>query len=345
MRHFLCCLFLFKSFLLADSKLLNKLLNFPEFRYVKVKSRPCSDQRKCTTTSCSVSKYVKNGFIDVLGIKETNTDYSGSSQQVWSEIYSKTNSKEMTSFISGIHFSVSVHISRNYFQFFMWHLPNPNVYHKRFKKEYKDNFLNLLKTVESSILSLNNDNIIFISKNIDKKGEKMSHRLRFFVLYNLFIKKIKKQIQNERENNSNDKTFRSNDEANRSNQRECSPNDTNNNSIPSINKNRYKSMNFNEILKIIDCVDCDKCKILGNLQFEGLKQALRILKGRKISTNDLIYLLAFYKKIAQTKEDILYLENLVESWVYELVNYANVIGYLAMILIFIKVIFLYQKQK
>ena len=45
-----------------------------------------------------------------------------------------------------------------------------------------------------------------------------------------------------------------------------------------------------EIFRVLDCVDCNKCKVYGKMQFLGINVALRILmeKGTNISRNEFI---------------------------------------------------------
>lgn len=67
--------------------------------------------------------------------------------------------------------------------------------------------------------------------------------------------------------------------------------------------------NINKIIDEISCLDCNKCKVLGTLQFEGLKACILKSNGKKLTKYQFIYLFLFYKKILRTLRYIYYLEN------------------------------------
>lgn len=68
------------------------------------------------------------------------------------------------------------------------------------------------------------------------------------------------------------------------------------------------------IIREISCIDCDKCKVLGTLQFEGLKACILKSNGELLSKYQKIYLILFYKKILRTLSYVYYLEKGISNY-------------------------------
>lgn len=66
--------------------------------------------------------------------------------------------------------------------------------------------------------------------------------------------------------------------------------------------------NIEIIIKEISCIDCNKCKVLGTLQFEGFKACILKSNDEYLTKHQFIYLVLFYKKILRTLRYIMYLE-------------------------------------
>ncbi|KAF9764979.1 Endoplasmic reticulum oxidoreductin-2 [Nosema granulosis] len=290
------------------------IMKYKMFREIKTRTKFCKEQTKCTLRSCSSSSFLRNGYVSIQNLKETYTGYNG--RFVWKKLYKICeNEKDLLDFVSGIHFSVTVHIARNYSRLLRWYLPNPKLFRRKHKSKYERNFQKLLKFVKSAVFNKKSVKVTACCKKRclcrQKGGSIISRKcfkeFGFFVFHRLLLERTLQKDQ-------------------------------------TLQKGIFVRgggliKKIKKILSLIDCLECDKCKILGNLQFEGLKEACR----EKISKEGFVYLVLFYRKLCQTSLDVEYLRSL-ENWIgYHFVDYADYLIYLILIFLFIKTILFVRK--
>lgn len=98
---------------------------------------------KCGLLSCLVRRHSIFGekYINLLEVREAYTGYRNRSAEVWRRIGEVAREDRLLSvLLSGIHYSVSTHISSFYRRFFTTYIPNPSLFLRRFSNSYRMNF-------------------------------------------------------------------------------------------------------------------------------------------------------------------------------------------------------------
>lgn len=262
------------------------LEKYKQFRFVKSRTKPCRNLKRCSLKSCALPS---NGMIDIRELKETNTGYKGKAK--WMEIYKTCSTPELRRLVSGIHFSISVHIAKNYFKFLWWYLPNPLYLRKKYKEEHEANFFELYEFVKAAVLKED-----AVHLNLED--------FEFFLIQREILSSLSPS------------------------QRWTKP--------------RVYLSDLRKILDLINCLDCDKCRILGNIQFEGLKEAVKALGGKRISKDGFIYLALFFRKLSRTVLDIPNLK--MNIFLSSFLWYFDYFVYLVLICIFMRLIQFFYSQ-
>ncbi|KAM0675137.1 endoplasmic oxidoreductin-1 [Gurleya vavrai] len=191
----------------------------------------------------------KGSRIDLRKVLPDYTGYKNGAREIWQNIY--RISGDLKDLVSGIHFSVTVHKSKNFLKKDGKYLSNYGLYLLRYKREYKDNLFWLYIVVRSAVMKIKMERLKMIRNILKTQGDIKNVRWDLmWKNYEYFFK----------------------------------------------NSDLY-----------LDCIECGTCKLWGKIQFYGLKTAIDILKGVKISKEDIIILMNFFGKLS----DVL---NAVESF-------------------------------
>lgn len=98
---------------------------------------------RCGLLSCMVGRQSIFGeeCINLLEVGEGYTGYSAGSADVWRRMAEIAQDDPLVSAVlSGVHYSVSTHISAFYKRLLGMHLPNPRLFMKRYRNLYRMNF-------------------------------------------------------------------------------------------------------------------------------------------------------------------------------------------------------------
>lgn len=247
---------------------------------------------KCTMSSCAVPQMNfqgKNGVIDLLKYRESYSPYTAGSSLVWKDIYNEAvKNNLLRKLISGLHFSVTTHISAFYTSIFTYYFSNPLIYQKRFEKEYQSNFFLLYSLIRVSIANLK-----YNPSDIPKDELALSNQLHDIILnenldYQLYG-------QNSGTQQSQHVSFNhigsQKDSSESTNEQEILLR-----GIPKIDKNLIEMMN--KIIRNIACLNCQKCKLWGTIQAKGIKAMIKSLNNMPLYPNDVICLINVFRRLS-----------------------------------------------
>lgn len=185
--------------------------------------------------------------------------YKKNAAEIWDGIYSIADgNKTLTRLISGIHYSITLHIAIYYKYSCGKYWSNPCFYYEKMNHEYYNNLIFAFKVVKYALTSLE-DAQFKCSLELPEDDAKK-------------LKKFKKLIQKI------------------------------NGELPnSFEHIEYKGK-MASIKKLLNCIECDMCKLWGKIQFNGLETALDMIAGikSKITGNELIMLLNLYFKLSSS---------------------------------------------
>lgn len=260
------------------------------------------DAKKCGLTSCSAPRIKfqgEDGYIDLLAVKESFSTVSsnGSSATIWKNLYSLVEDHEpMKRLLSGLHYSVTTHLSYNHTKIFNFYFSNPLLFKKRYNKEYKDNFYYLYTIIRSAVATL------FINE-----GE-ITEPTR------IFSKRIRRLISKERRLNNSDVVYQNVDinmkslidtkhtkdieYSSKDLPREYSSTDEFIDGLPKIDKSFIDVTN--QMVKYVSCLECEKCKLWGTIQVKGIKSAIKALNGMPLFKNEAIFLVNLFRQLSIT---------------------------------------------
>ncbi|KAM0685862.1 endoplasmic oxidoreductin-1, partial [Conglomerata obtusa] len=182
---------------------------------------------------------------------------------IWFKIHELVQENpDLKDILSGIHFSITMHICKFYYQNGDNFEPNLVLYKRKRKNEYIENLYYAYAVIRNAICFYKDD-ILKSSTALKKKERKLIHS---------FLDAIYK--------------------------------------VSPININKFiklKSLsNINKIINISNYIKCDKCRLWGKLQFNGLKTAFLMHAGNydniKFSVEDLIYLLHLFNILASSMQ-------------------------------------------
>ena len=261
---------------------LKNLVNTPCFSKIRINlDEPCKEiklMKKCQYNTCVVPRFDyseeknickvgkpknnkcedDNDEKDAIGVdlKQADQTYSGykdGASEIWNKIYNSSDGYPLiTKLISGIHFSITVHISVYYKFVVKEYMCNPLLYFQKFKSEYYENLKFTLNFVRYAVGSLDKDHykcsLMLSSHEMGLIGNVIEHARKT--------------------------------------------------SGPSIRLMHYNNV-FDRISELLNCIECDKCKLWGKIQFNGLKVAMDIISGKKkhLGGNELVYIIQLSNKL------------------------------------------------
>lgn len=137
---------------------LRNLASTDKFSLVEVNlSKPCKfkvemcNQKGCDVTTVPGSE-IRGPLIDLRSIPESYSPHGNGSSQIWKIVYDiASENKLLRTLLSGLHFSITIHISSFFFSVLGGFVPNSLYYLTRYKKDYRDNLYVLYIYIRASI--------------------------------------------------------------------------------------------------------------------------------------------------------------------------------------------------
>jgi ERO1-like protein alpha len=264
---------------------------------------------KCSQITCAVPQIKfqgKDGYIDLLSVKESFSNKSSKSGPiVWNEMYklSKDNDS-VRKLLSGLHFSVSTHLSAFHTKLFNRFFSHPLLFKKRFKREYKENFLFLYNIVKLGVANLSSN-----QGEVSEEAKEFSLKLRRIITdemeekakISLYQKSTNKKSLLEKDNNVDIEHL---SESKISNANEI---DEFLESLPKFDSSVIDILN--QFPKHVACLECEKCKLWGTIQVKGLKGAIKSINGHHLYKNEVIFLINLLRQLSITMIESRRLEN------------------------------------
>lgn len=256
---------------------------------------------KCAASSCTVPKLKfqgKDGYIDLRTVKESYSPTATGGSEVWKELYNLVKDNEqLEPLLSGLHFSVTTHLAAYHTNILGYYFSNPLLFKKKFRRDYKENFLQLYAIVRTAVATLSEN-----SGEISEPAKRLANRLRRIILKEIEMKKhtmtyhgistdkkalLEKSKVKDVENMDNDLI------AEDQNSSESVMNHT-------VKIDRKEIDVINEMAKELACLQCEKCKLWGTIQVKGIKSAIKALNGMPLFSNEVIYLVNLFEKLSDT---------------------------------------------
>lgn len=103
---------------------------------------------------------------------------------------------------------------------------------------------------------------------------------------------------------------------------------------------------FKEILKLLDCVDCKKCKVYGKMQVLGMGVALRILmqKSGDLMRNEMVAFINTMNKWTQSVEIMYEMHELMQAEHNSQFLYITGL-YVCMVVILVRIMWYLKEEK
>lgn len=262
--------------------------------------------KKCSQTSCTVHQIEfqgKEGYIDLLSVKESYSKVSNkkgsNSSIIWKEIYKLGDDNEMIrKMISGLHYSVTTHLSAFHTKLFNSYYSHPLLFRKRVKREYKDNYVLLYKIVKLAVANLSTMN----ADEIPESAKKFSFKLRRALSDERYKKKRNNSLYQNNKGGKKSLLEKDNliDVEQKGESAFIEPSSTEDfkESLPRIDASVIDILN--QFPKHLACLECQKCKLWGTIQVKGLKAAVKALNGLHLYKNEVIFLINLFRQLSIT---------------------------------------------
>jgi len=229
---------------------------------------------KCNALSCSISSVPfksKNGFIDLLKTRESYSQHSDDGALVWSHIYDYLkNHQDILRLVSGLHYSVTTHISAFHTPIFGFYFNDPRYFRKRFREDYQKNYEELYRLYVTAMAE--------IEELLD--GEMENLPKEFFSLIGE-AKKYKSHTLPWSKEAEQKPTFSK--------------------SIAFSGQEPIAVLS--ELAKMLGCLKCQKCRLWGTIQVKGIRAAVKILHRAPLTRNDLICFVNGFRRLSVTERE------------------------------------------
>lgn len=266
------------------------------------------ETEKCHLASCVVPQMElqgKDGVIDLLKIRESYSPASKGSSRVWMDIYDIVKDDDlMKKIVSGLHFSVTTHLSAFHTKIFNVHFSNPLIYQRRFKQEYKENFLFLYSMVRAAVANLEHN-----KGDVPVRVRKFSRMLRKAMIREKRARESKilsgMGISEQKPSLAIEHKVRRESFDDIENDIDSQIVETESSSVlddlPKVSKNTIETVN--EIVKCVACLSCQQCRLWGTIQTKGLKAAIKSLNEIPLYKNDVIFLINVFRRLSVSVEE------------------------------------------
>lgn len=268
---------------------LKKLVQSKCFSKIKINlDKPCTTLnllKKCKFNACLVPRtnineekdLCKSGIVfnnkcifkddhdqEAIGVnleiaQQIYSGYKKGAAEIWNEIYKTAQGNEILSkMISGVHYSIMIHMSIFYKYIFNEYWSNPLLYSHKRNETYYQNLLFAYTMVIKAIKRLNN-NYFKCSLQLDGNDQKI-------------LKDLIEQVQGQDYD------------------------------LPTGLRLGDYQKKFKKIFDILNCIECDKCKLWGMIQFDGVKTALDIISGKttQLKGRELVNLFQLFNKLGSS---------------------------------------------
>lgn len=202
----------------------------------------------CNSKLCRVesrrngSRIFKGFQVDLRHVPEGYSQNAQNASLVWKRLYElSSKNKFLQTLLSGLHFSITIHVSFYFTSLHGIYIPNSIHYFQRYRKKYKTNMYILYLYVRSSVYIIGKGDTFVKARTL---GGHTSHDPQADV----------KQI-----------------------------------------------LRLREMLSVVNCLSCGRCKVWGKVQLQGLIAATKIhlhTDARLLSKNELICLVRLFHKLS-----------------------------------------------
>lgn len=197
--------------------------------------------------------------VNLTRAKQIYSGYKNNAADIWYGIYDIAKCNEsLWRMISGIHYSITLHIAVYYKYSMFRYWSNPVFFYKKKNSEHYQNLVFAFKVVKYALSKLEG---VQLACSLElPRGD-----LKKLMMLKKLIKSLNGKLPN------------------------------------SFVLLDYEE-EMNEIKKLLNCIECDMCKLWGKIQFNGLETALDVISGNKsdITGNELIMLLNLYAKLSSS---------------------------------------------
>lgn len=226
-------------------------MNLNERCPIDAAASACSSKLCRVESRRSRSRLVRGPQVDLRCVPEGYSSNTQNASFVWKRLYElASKDRFLLRLLSGLHFSITIHVSSFFTYFHGIYIPNSIHYFQRYKREYKTNMYILYLYVRSSVYILD-------------KGD-------------AFVKT-----------------------------RSCNGHADSRADVKQV-------LRLREMLSAVNCLSCDRCKVWGKVQLQGLIAATKIhmsMNARLLSKNELICLVRLFHKLSTSIVEMKKLES------------------------------------
>lgn len=250
--------------------------------------------QECSLDSCKSEnfKMTTDGTysIDLLKVPEVNTNYKEGASEIWNKLEAVTDASLYQKLLSGVHFSVSTHISAFYKRVYFRYRTNYSYYKRMCIEKYKKKFVFAYQFMLAALTRLNNERLSIRSNefNVSRKGSAfrlteeiflIQKKLKECNLYEYTFPEFKKElVKKVRKMSLYSKPDTSQNE----------PGDGDEGQRTHFHLSKILD-SFDAALSIIPCMNCQRCHLWSKIQFIGLKAATKLLfTPEKLSKEEII---------------------------------------------------------
>jgi len=262
--------------------------------------------KKCTLSSCNVPRIKfegSDGYIDLSTVIESYSSTSRGGSAVWARIYSLIRNNDILErAVSGLHFSVTTHIASKHTVILGRYFSNPLLFRRRYRKEYKDNFLYLYMLVREAVAKLERNGgeipapTMALSRSVRRlmrmEFEQMKQKVPLLETggRSLLDQNRLKDVENLEDGGIAEQS--STDE------------------FMGMQVGKEHLETLNEMVKEVGCLECQKCKLWGTIQVKGIKSAVKVLNGMPLFKNEVIFLVNLMRQLSYTMAESRRLEDI-----------------------------------
>lgn len=268
----------FRKYNAICHKLLTQIVSTDKFSLVNIDmTTPCRfNVKRCDSQHCRVlrkqNKKHLRSVVDLRSIPEAYSPHHSNSVAIWRMLYDLTSRNALlTKMLSGLHFSITVHISAFFSPFLGTFIPNSSHYCRRYKSEYKENLYALYVYVASAIH-------ILAAKGVPDVLALKTCVVPFSVAFKVSDTRIAV---------------------------------------------------LREMLDVINCLDCDRCRLWAKVQVQGLIVATNVHMGRDVQPGmDIVCLMRLFHALSTSIAQIRRLESFAYRYVSMLMIHKTEMLYL-----------------
>ena len=226
------------------------------------RSRKCSagSGQMCSRSRCTLrqkhDEQLGGPTVDLRKFPESYSPHARNGAAIWRALHDMASSNPFLSkMLSGLHLSVTVHISRNFVRLFGGFLPNSLYYFKRCSDDYKRNLYTLYSYVGASVY------VLCRKYGVEEIFPSESQRL----------------------------------------------------TKASFCMGRDAIQTLDRMIDVLSCIDCERCRLWGEVQIRGLMVATRVHMDNesRMEPGDIVRLARLFSCLCSSVAEI---ETLESAW-------------------------------